>query len=79
VVRGLNREAAAKFSFLLSVIVIAGAGALEAYDVVSSGETVPIGTLPMVFGFLSSALVGYLAIRLLLELLPVSCVIFRIT
>jgi undecaprenyl-diphosphatase len=70
--RGLTREAAARFSFLLSIIAIAGAGVLEAADIIREPSAVNVGALPMVFGFLSSALVGYLAIQWLLKLIK-SC------
>lgn len=59
---GLRREEAARFSFLMSVPIIAGAGALQLSEVVSEGMDTP----EMVFfaaGFVSSAFVGYLAIR----------------
>lgn len=63
---GLRREEAAKFSFLMSVPIIAGAGALQLRDVVSAGmdsyEVLIFGA-----GFLSSAVVGYLAIRFFLS------------
>ncbi|MGH3088656.1 MAG: undecaprenyl-diphosphatase UppP [Rubrobacteraceae bacterium] len=59
---GLRREEAARFSFLMSVPIIAGAGALQLSEAVSEGmnaaQMVMFGA-----GFVSSALVGYLAIR----------------
>ena len=68
--RGLNRETAARFSFLLALIAIAGAGVLETIEVVQDGARVDaIGIMPLTFGFLASALVGYLCIRLLLKLI----------
>ncbi len=67
--RGLTRETAARFSFLLSIIAILGAGALEAVDVIKEPSLMNLEIMPMVFGFLSSALVGYLAINLLLKLI----------
>ena len=63
---GLRREEAARFSFLMSVPIIAGAGALQMVEVVSEG----MGTydaLLFVVGFVSSAVVGYLAIRFFLR------------
>ena len=63
---GLRREEAARFSFLMSVPIIAGAGALQMAEVVSEG----IGTydaLLFVVGFVSSAVVGYLTIRFFLR------------
>jgi len=70
---GLSRETAARFSFLLSIIVIAGAGTLEAWELYT--EQVRFYTsdlLPFMLGFFAAALSGYLAIRLLLQLIK-SC------
>jgi len=71
-VRGLNREAAARFSFLLALIIIAGAGALEFLEEVVRGDgtnTAAIGAMPLIVGFVVSAVVGYLCIKLLLKLI----------
>jgi undecaprenyl-diphosphatase len=70
--RGLTRESAARFSFLLSIIAIAGAGVLEGVDIIKEPSIISVGALPMIFGFVSSALVGYLAIQWLLRLIK-SC------
>jgi len=68
--RGLNRETAARFSFLLSIIVIAGAGLLEALEVYQSPEIIYRGDIiPFIIGFIAAAVSGYFAIRLLLELI----------
>jgi undecaprenyl-diphosphatase len=68
--RGINREAAAKFSFMLAMIAIAGAGTLEAFLLITrEGEGADIGIAPMIVGFIVSAVVGYLAIKLLLRLI----------
>jgi len=68
--RGLKRETAARFSFLLAIIAIAGAGVLETIDVVQDGARVEaIGIMPLIFGFIAAALVGYACIRLLLKLI----------
>jgi len=74
--RGINRAAAAKFSFMLAIIAIAGAGLL---DLVASlrgssyyetfADAANIGVVAMVIGFVASLAVGYLSIRLLLELI----------
>jgi undecaprenyl-diphosphatase len=63
---GLRREAAARFSFLMSVPIIAGAGALKLREIVSAGIG---GYDALLFGagFVSSAVVGYLAIRFFLR------------
>ena len=69
--RGINREAAAKFSFMLAIIVIAGAGALDAYELVrGDGAAIyAVGMGNMLVGFIASAVVGYFSIRLLLKLI----------
>ena len=63
---GLRREAAATFSFLLAIPVIAGAGILESYDLVRSGRL----TLPatqMVLGISVAFAIGLLALVWLLR------------
>jgi undecaprenyl-diphosphatase len=65
---GLTREAAARFSFLLSAPIIAGAGLKKLLDLWHAG--VPdADRMPMVLGFLSSLLVGYLTIKFLMRYL----------
>lgn len=63
---GLRREEAARFSFLMSVPIIAGAGAVQLGEVVSEGMGA-YDTLLFGVGFVSSAVVGYLAIRFFLR------------
>lgn len=63
--RGLDREAAARFSFLLGVPAIAGAGLLATLDIRNVGLN---GQLPMYLGaFAAAAISGYLCIHLLLS------------
>ena len=65
---GFGREAAARFSFLLSLPIIAGAGALKVFDLVQTG--MPHGmTGPLVWGVASSAVSGFLVIAILLSYL----------
>ncbi|MGB3634615.1 MAG: undecaprenyl-diphosphatase UppP [Rubrobacteraceae bacterium] len=59
---GLRREEAARFSFLMSVPIIGGAGALQMSEVISEGMTA-FETLIFGVGFVSSAVVGYAAIK----------------
>ena len=71
-VRGLNRKVAARFSFLLALIAIAGAGALEIFEEVVRGDganVAAIGVVPIIVGFIVATVVGYLSIRLLLKLI----------
>jgi len=66
--RGLTREAAARFSFLLSAPIIAGAGLKKALELRHSG-IIPAERLPMLVGFLASFIAGYLTIHFLLQFL----------
>src|ERR687893_1550110 len=63
---GLRREEAARFSFPMSVPIITGAGALQMVEVGSEGMGAHDALL-FVVGFVSSAVVGYLAIRFFLR------------
>ena len=63
--RGLTREAATRFSFLLSIPIIAGTGLVQLLKLVRGGGG-PAEALPLALGFLAAALCGYAAIRLLL-------------
>jgi len=63
---GLRREEAARFSFLMSVPIIASAGSLQLADVASEGMDAQ-GVLMFGSGFVSSAVVGYLAIKFFLR------------
>jgi undecaprenyl-diphosphatase len=65
---GLRREEAARFSFLMSVPIIAGAGGLKLGEVISGGMDAA-QTLLFVVGFVTSAAVGYVTIRFLLNYL----------
>ncbi len=68
--RKLDRETAAKFSFLLSIPAILGAAVLEIKDFVTGEATVEhLDFLPMAFGFLAAMLSGYLAINFMLKLI----------
>ncbi len=62
---GLNREYAARFSFLLSIPAVIGAGVLEAGDI----TTIDISTSVMLAGLISSIVFGYFAIRLLIKII----------
>ncbi len=60
--RGIERETAARFSFLLSIPAIAGAVVLKTaeLDRIPTGELFALGA-----GFLSAAVTGFLALKLL--------------
>lgn len=64
---GLDRDAAARFSFLLLIPAVAGATVYKAAS--AAGEGLPAGVAgPMVVGTIAAAASGYLAISLLLRL-----------
>ncbi len=66
--RGLTRAAAARFSFLLSAPITAGALLKKSLDLMEAG--VPeAARMPMLFGFSASLLVGYLTIQFLMKYL----------
>ena len=68
ILRKLDRPSAARFSFLLSVPVMIGAGFLATLDLLKLSDVlVQIPTL--LAGFITSAVVGYFAIRWLLAYL----------
>jgi undecaprenyl-diphosphatase len=63
--RGLDRPTAARFSFLVGLPAIAGAGLLSILDILGAN-----GSLPMSYyaaAFLAAAIVGYLCIAFLLN------------
>ncbi len=63
--RGLTREAATRFSFLLSVPIVAGTGLLQLFRLFLD-RSEPASAPVLLVGFLAAALSGYAAIRLLL-------------
>jgi len=66
--RNMTREAAVRFSFLLSTPLIAGAALLKAHELRKEG--LPAGMhLPFLVGVLVSAIVGYAAIAWLIRYL----------
>jgi undecaprenyl-diphosphatase len=66
--RKLSRQAAARFSFLLSIPVILGAGVLGAKDLTHGGYQ-QIGAVPFWLGVIAAAVSGYLVIKLFLSFL----------
>jgi len=69
---GLKRETAAKFSFLLSAPIVAGAGLKSLYDVAKgwqAGTMTAFDLILFLVGFAAAALSGYLCIKYLLRFL----------
>jgi len=66
--RGLSREAATRFAFLMSVPVIAGAGLFKGYETFVSGDGLPPGaTSAFIIGIVSSGITGYFALAFLIR------------
>jgi undecaprenyl-diphosphatase len=65
--RGLSRESAARFSFLLSTPAIAAAAAKSLYDLVKHGGLTPEVRLQFFVGMTVSAIVGCLVISFFLK------------
>lgn len=65
--RRIDAVAAAEFSFLMSVIAIAGSAVLKAPDMMAEG--VGVGAVPLAVGFFAAAVSGVLAIRFFVALL----------
>jgi undecaprenyl-diphosphatase len=66
--RGLNREFALKFSFLMSIPAILGPAAIEAIDVIKDGSGLEVELLPLIVGMLAAGISGYLAIKFMLKI-----------
>jgi undecaprenyl-diphosphatase len=71
--RKLDRDFAARFSFLLSIPAILGAVVLHTKDLIqgsgAEAETSGIGAVAVIAGSLSAAVVGFFAIRFMLKII----------
>ena len=65
----LDRETAARYSFLLGIPSITAAGLVGLKDLISPVEGEAIALIPLIAGLISSAAFSYLAIAWLLEFL----------
>lgn len=65
---GLDKKAAADFSFLLSIPAILGGLVLEVKDVLEAGS-LQIELLPLLVGMLSAGLTGFVAVKWMLKLI----------
>lgn len=61
--RGINRQTALDYSFVIGIPAILAAAVLELKDAV--GEPMTIGMAPIITGVITAAVVGFLAIKLL--------------
>jgi len=79
--RGLTREKAAEYSFLLATPIIVGAGLLKLPDLISSSTASQLGYVFV--GFLTSFITGLLSIKFLLKFLKTKglnvFIVYRIT
>ncbi|MDQ2966186.1 MAG: undecaprenyl-diphosphatase UppP [Chloroflexota bacterium] len=66
---GLDRESAARFSFLMATPITALAGAYETRKVLTGESGVEIAVLPLVVGLVASLVAGFIAIAFLLRFL----------
>ncbi len=66
--RGLHRPEAARLSFLMSVPVFLGAALVATRDLAATGQALTLAA-PLLVGFVTAGVVGYLAIRWLLAYL----------
>src|SRR5688572_19091238 len=66
---GLDRESAARFSFLMATPVTAAAAVYETYKIVSGDVAFDVQAGPLVAGMLASMVAGFVAIAVLLRLL----------
>ena len=70
--RGLNRDFAARFSFLLSIHAILGAAVLQLKDLTKgAGVNAPdggIGAAAIIAGTTAAAIVGFFSVRLMLKI-----------
>lgn len=69
---GLQRQAAARFSFLLATPIVAGAGFMslfKVYNELQTGTMIRSDLLVFAVGFISAAISGYFCIRILLRFL----------
>lgn len=62
---GIERELAARYSFLLSIPAILGAALVQVKDISGSD----IGTAALIAGFIAAAVTGYIAIKIVLKLI----------
>ena len=62
---GLDKEFAAKFSFILSIPAILGAFVVQLKDI---GSALDVNFLPVFLGFIAAIIAGYFAIKWMLDL-----------
>lgn len=63
---GLNKEFAAKFSFILSIPAVLGAFIIQIKDI---GTALDVNFVAVILGFIASFIAGYVAIKWMLDLI----------
>ncbi|KPJ65766.1 hypothetical protein AMJ44_09525 [candidate division WOR-1 bacterium DG_54_3] len=66
--RNLDRNLAARFSFLLSIPAILGAGLVQSKEIIKAG-TVGIGLWPLILGFIAAFISGWIAIKIFMNII----------
>ena len=66
--RNLDRTLAARFSFLLSIPAILGAGLIQSKAIIKAG-TIGIGLWPLILGFIAAAISGWIAIKIFMNII----------
>ncbi|GAB6181651.1 undecaprenyl-diphosphate phosphatase [Desulfotomaculum defluvii] len=66
--QGIDKQAAARFSFLLSLPAILGAVVLQAAKL-AGGQAESIGFVPLLVGTIAAAISGYIAVKWMLAIL----------
>lgn len=66
--QGINKQTAARFSFLLSLPAILGAVVLQSAKLVG-GQAESIGAVPLLVGTVAAAVAGYVAVKWMLAIL----------
>ncbi|MCL2832601.1 MAG: undecaprenyl-diphosphate phosphatase [Treponema sp.] len=64
--RGLKRDFAVRFAFLLSIPAILGALVLQVKDIGKITES--IGALPLAVGFIAAAVTGFFSVKIMLKI-----------
>jgi len=62
---GIERELAARYSFLLSIPAILGAALVQVKDI----SSIDVSTAVIIAGFIAAAVTGYIAIKIVLKLI----------
>ena len=65
---GLDKSAAADFSFLMSIPAILGSAVLEGYDAIQAG-TIGVPVLSLIVGMIAAGITGYFAVKFMIKLI----------